>query len=349
MKWDGGARLLKWAFWIGATLFLILYPKVVSAGTIKLEWNPVSDSDLKEYRVYYGTASGVYPYSLPVGKNQTTATLTGLQDCQVYFMAVKAVDANNIESPSFSNEIQGISAPIPGSVTAYPSLCIGGVKEGSSCLSNADCTGARPDGTCSNTVCHGGFNDGSPCTSNANCSDNGTCSNKVGRQGTSSLDVVITGTNFDTQARPDFGPDISVNSWRSTSCNEVEANISIPDVARVNNEPANPTPRLVSVINVTGSSSGQGTGPTGAQSGLFTVLFDHSRADIDNSGEVFTRDVLYMMQQNYPFNPDGSPRLACVSPDPCYAGLRDYDLNGDGIVADGFDVSLLSKWYVLLH
>jgi hypothetical protein len=38
-----------------------------------------------------------------------------------------------------------------------------------------------------------------------------------------------------------------------------------------------------------------------------------------------------------------------VSPDPCYDGLKNYDLNGDGIVADGRDVSLLASWYVLLH
>jgi Fibronectin type III domain len=343
------ARIGRWLFWAGVTAALVLFPRAVSAGTIKLAWDAVSDPDLNAYRVYYGTSSGAYSQHLDVGKNQTSATLTSLQDCEVYYMAVKAVDSNGNESVSFSNELSGISAPVLTGISTSQSLCVGGMNEGLACASDSNCVGPRADGVCSSSVCRGGFNDGSPCTSNANCSDNGTCSNKVGLQGLSNLNVVLTGTNFDTQARPDFGPDVTVNSWSPLSCNEVDATISIKDTARVNNEPGYPSPRTVSMVNVTDFSTGQGTGPTGAQGGLFTVLFNHQRADIDHSGEVFTRDVLYMMQQNYPYNPDGTPRAACVSPDPCYDSLKDYDMNGDGIVADGRDVSLLAGWYVLLH
>jgi fibronectin type III domain protein len=342
------SRIGRWLFWAGVTAALVLFPRAVSAGTIQLAWDPVSDADVLGYRVYYGTSSGSYSqFQWVAGKGQTSATLQSLQDCMTYFMAVKAVDSSGNESPAFSNEISGISAPILTSITTLEALCMGGVHEGDACGTDADCAGPRPDGSCTNSVCRGGFNDGSPCTSTANCSDNGACSNKAGRQGIPSLNVVVTGTNFDPQARPYFGPDVTVNTWSSVSCSELDANISIDETARVNNEPAGPAARLVSVVNV--ADRARGTGPTGSQSGLFTVVFDHARTDLDHSGEVFTRDILFMMQQNYPFNSDGSPKPACVSPDPCYDTLKGFDLNGDGIVADGRDVSILQGWYFLLH
>jgi hypothetical protein len=253
--------LIRWLFLIAATLALVFYPRVVSAGTIRLAWDPVVDPDLAGYRIYYGTTSGAYTQTATVGK-QTTADLTNLQDCVIYYLALKAVDANGNESVGYSNEISGMAAPIPSTV--------------------------------------------SPASA---------------KQGTANLNLVITGTNFDTQARPDFGPDIVVNTFASISCSRIEASVSLDEAARVNSAPA--TPRVIAVVN-------QG-GPRGTRTGAFTVTFDERRADIDGSGRVLGRDLLYWR------NAFGS-----VTGESAYN--PDADLNGDGIV-DGADLALLAIWH----
>ena len=188
-----GARILRWLFLVVATLLFVLIPSIISAGTIKLQWDPVSDPDLAGYKVYYGTSPGVYTSNTSVAV-QNSADLTNLQDCRVYYLAVKAVDANGNESLAFSNEISGMSAPIPASISP----------------SNA-------------------------------------------KQATNGLNVTITGSNFDTQARPDFGPDIVVNNYSTSSCNQMTANISILEAAEVNTAPALPrlgAPHLLAVVGV---------------------------------------------------------------------------------------------------
>jgi hypothetical protein len=256
-----GVRVLKWILWVIATVLLVLYPRMASAGTIKLAWDPVSDSDLSGYRVYYGTLSGVYTRTMDVG-TQTSATLGNLQDCTVYYLALKAMDANGNESPSFSNEVSGMSVPDPSTVNPTSAL-----------------------------------------------------------QGVTSLNVTIAGTNFDTQARPDFGPGITVNSYSTASCTQMQANITIDAAAWVNTPPA--LPRLLTVMN-------QG-GPQGRKSGAFSVLFEKTRSDIDHSGKVAGRDLLYW-----------SNSFGSISSDPSYN--INADLNGDGVV-DGADLSLLAFWH----
>ncbi|HEV8335593.1 MAG TPA: dockerin type I domain-containing protein [Candidatus Polarisedimenticolia bacterium] len=256
-----GARLLKWIFWIAFTVLLVLFPRAASAGTIKLAWDPVGDTDLSGYRVYYGTTSRVYTNMLDVGM-QTAATLNNLQDCTVYYLALKARDANGNESVAFSNEVSGMSAPEPASISPNSAV-----------------------------------------------------------QGAGNVTVTITGNNFDTQARPDFGPGITVNSYGTTSCNRLQATISIDAAAWVNAPPAQP--RAVGVLN-------QG-GPRGQRSGAFTVLFDNKRSDIDHSGKVAARDVLYWRNAFGSILGDSSYNTAA-------------DLNGDGVV-DGADLALLAVWH----
>jgi len=256
-----GFRALRWIFWAGATLLLILLPSVVSAGTIKLAWDPVGDPDLSGYKVYYGTSSGVYTNSTPTG-SQTSVDLTNLQDCKVYYLAVKAVDANGNESMAFSNEVFGMSAPVPNTVSPNSA-----------------------------------------------------------KQATNFQNVTIYGTNFDTQARPDFGPDVLVNSYSTTSCTQMTANISITEAAKVNSAPA--PPRLLTIFN--------NGGPTGSKSGPFSVTFNELRADIYPDGQVRGRDLIYLQ------NAFGS-----ISGDTNYNA--DADLNGDGKV-DGADVTLLAIWH----
>ena len=86
------------------------------AGTISLEWDPVSDADLAGYKIYYGTAPNAYTSVVDVG-NLTHYRLTGLSDCQQYSFAVKAYDKSGNDSAEFSNAVVGLPDPRLTSVT----------------------------------------------------------------------------------------------------------------------------------------------------------------------------------------------------------------------------------------
>jgi len=80
------------------------------AGTISIAWDPVVHDQLAGYRVYYGTSPDALVQVFEAGPS-TEATLTGLVDCTTYYLAVKAVAQNGLESPSFSNLITGWARP----------------------------------------------------------------------------------------------------------------------------------------------------------------------------------------------------------------------------------------------
>ncbi len=72
-----------------------------------LAWDAVSDPNVSGYRVYYGTAPGVYlqqpGQGVAVGK-VTTYTIQGLKSGTRYYFAVSAVSTSNVES-ALSNEV----------------------------------------------------------------------------------------------------------------------------------------------------------------------------------------------------------------------------------------------------
>ena len=100
------------------TVLVVLFAATgwLYAGTMSIAWDPVSDSDLAGYKVYYGTAPGNYTLSKDVG-NTTSTTLTGLDPCTRYYVAVKAYDTGGLESASYSNEIAGLPRPVLNTVT----------------------------------------------------------------------------------------------------------------------------------------------------------------------------------------------------------------------------------------
>jgi hypothetical protein len=82
-----------------------------STGTIKLGWEPNTESDLAGYRVYYGTSSFAYDNSIDVGMatlsgELITYSLTNLTKGQTYCIAVTAYDTSYYQS-GFSNEVCG--------------------------------------------------------------------------------------------------------------------------------------------------------------------------------------------------------------------------------------------------
>jgi len=70
---------------------------------VTLEWDPNLEPDIEGYKVYWGTGSGVYPFSKDVG-NQTSYTITGLIVGKIYYIAVTAFNTSKIES-GYSNEV----------------------------------------------------------------------------------------------------------------------------------------------------------------------------------------------------------------------------------------------------
>ena len=91
---------------------LILFPgSAAIAADVTLAWDPNSETDLAGYKVYYGTASGVYGAPITLGKT-TTHTVTGLAPGTYYF-AVTAYNTAGLES-GFSNEVFTTIPGTPG-------------------------------------------------------------------------------------------------------------------------------------------------------------------------------------------------------------------------------------------
>jgi hypothetical protein len=82
---------------------VFFYSNLVSAGQVTLAWDANTEPDLAGYMIYYGFATRAYDYVVDVG-DQTTYTLSGLEDGHTYYFAVTAYDTEDLES-DFSNEV----------------------------------------------------------------------------------------------------------------------------------------------------------------------------------------------------------------------------------------------------
>jgi chitinase len=80
------------------------------AADITIAWDANTEPDLAGYKVYYGTASGVFGNPIVLGI-QTTYTITGLP-AGTYYIAVTAFNKTGLES-GFSNEVSTILAGTP--------------------------------------------------------------------------------------------------------------------------------------------------------------------------------------------------------------------------------------------
>jgi hypothetical protein len=86
--------------------FVILGSFPLAAADVSLEWDPNGESDLAGYKVYFGTASGVYgaPITVAGTSPNPTYTVTGLLPGNTYYFAVTAYNTSGLES-GYSNEV----------------------------------------------------------------------------------------------------------------------------------------------------------------------------------------------------------------------------------------------------
>ena len=86
-----------------AFLSVLFYSNLVSAAEVTLAWDANTDPDLAGYMIYYGFASRSYDYVVDA-ENQTTFTISNLEEGHTYYFAVTAYDTEDLES-DFSNEV----------------------------------------------------------------------------------------------------------------------------------------------------------------------------------------------------------------------------------------------------
>jgi len=107
---------MKILFFILLTISLLFQSAWAGTAIIRLAWDPNTEEDLVDYRIYFGTsprtgddpaACGLYSYStmIDVG-NVTTYRIAGLVQRQTYYISATAYDTSNNESV-FSDEVSG--------------------------------------------------------------------------------------------------------------------------------------------------------------------------------------------------------------------------------------------------
>jgi len=95
-------------------LWALLFCVSAYAADVPLVWDPNSETDLAGYKVYWGTASGVYgaPVTLPGTPSAPTYTVSNLTPGTYYF-AVTAYNTAGLES-GFSNEVSTTISSLSG-------------------------------------------------------------------------------------------------------------------------------------------------------------------------------------------------------------------------------------------
>ena len=109
------------AFW-SATLIaalVVIGSRVCPSQTVTVAWDPNTEPDLAGYYLWLGVASGVYTQMLDV-QNQTTMTLSDLEQGTEYFFAVSAYNTAG-QTSLLSSEISYTAPPPSPTPTPTPS------------------------------------------------------------------------------------------------------------------------------------------------------------------------------------------------------------------------------------
>lgn len=118
-------------------MLLLFIPTLVFGIGIRVTWNANTETDLAGYKVYYGTATGVYGTPIDVG-NVTTYDIGNLKESTKYFIALTAYDTSGNESVKSEEASITIPDVTPPAVPAAPTLTPGAKSLGVSWTAVAD-------------------------------------------------------------------------------------------------------------------------------------------------------------------------------------------------------------------
>lgn len=97
--------------------FILLFAVPLMAGDVTLIWDVVADPAVDGYKIYWGTASGVYGVTpaIVIGRLVNTYTVKGLPSGTWFFAATATAGASE---SGFSNEVSTtVKPPAPGNLT----------------------------------------------------------------------------------------------------------------------------------------------------------------------------------------------------------------------------------------
>ncbi len=89
-------------------MLVLAWAALLHAQTVQLAWDASQSSDVKGYRIYYGTNSRSYSYKVNAGLMRTQSVTLPWRGR--WFFAATAYATNGVESP-FSDEVQWENSP----------------------------------------------------------------------------------------------------------------------------------------------------------------------------------------------------------------------------------------------
>ena len=92
------------------TMTLLSWSSIAAAGSVTLAWDAVADASVSNYKVCWGTQSGVYPSCTPTG-NVTTYTVGNLSDGTAYFFVVKSTNTSGVDSSPSTEVSRRVGVP----------------------------------------------------------------------------------------------------------------------------------------------------------------------------------------------------------------------------------------------
>lgn len=79
--------------------FMLLPLLSLQAAVVDVSWNANTEADLAGYKLYYGTASGVYGLPVDVGKVTSYSVTVNPKVTTTYYVTLTAYDMSGNESP----------------------------------------------------------------------------------------------------------------------------------------------------------------------------------------------------------------------------------------------------------
>ena len=99
---------------------LMLLAGTAFAGTVCLEWDPISDPDLAGYKIFVRAEGGVYDYNNPAWQGTETTCSFPLADGETFYIVGRAFDTEGLEGEdsdelSWYHEFPWVNTP-PGTI-----------------------------------------------------------------------------------------------------------------------------------------------------------------------------------------------------------------------------------------